>query len=158
MNTKVIRVFGLIVLQRDWASGQEHVEEITSDLPCTTYCVKGYSTSKRASDGTYVPDFAEGYFATKNNYEVGTFILNVIEDNQTYCYDSRMNGGYHPDITKVELFAGESAEIPHNAKWFLCRGTAELNNVSLSGPTQIIAKTGNAKIIAQTKCFFMVFP
>lgn len=158
MNTKIIRVFGLTVLQRNWTAGDEYVEEVTNDLPCTTYCVKGRSTSQRASDGTFVPDFAEGYFATKDNYEVGAFIIKVVEDNQTYCYDSRMNGGYHPDITKTELSAGESVEIPYGAKWFLCRGVAEVNNVPLTGPTQIIAKTGNVQIKAQTKCFFMVFP
>ncbi len=158
MDTKLVRVFGLIVLQRNWEAGQEYVEEITSDFPCTTYCVKGRSTSQRASDGTFVPDFAEGYFATKNNYEAGVFFIKVIDDNQTYCYDSRMNGDYHPEITKVELSIGESVEIPRGAKWLLCRGTAVLNGATLNGPTQISAKTNAAQITAETKCFFMVFP
>ncbi len=158
MDTRLIRVFGLVVLQRNWKAGQEHVEIITEDMPCTTYCVKGRSTSQRGSDGTYVPDFAEGYFASKDNYEAGEFILRVIEDNQTYCYDSRMNGGYHPDITKVELAKGENVEMPQGAKWLLCRGTAVLNGATLTGPTQVATKTTSALITAETECFFMVFP
>lgn len=153
-----IRAFGLVVLHRVWDKGTRHLEKITPDFPCTTYCVRGRSVSTRLTDGSSVPDFAEGYFANKANYEAGDFELLVVEENETFCYDSRMNGGYHPDISRVEVTAGQDVELPVGAKWLLCRGAGTVGDKKVTGPTQISVKHTSVVFTAQTKCFFMVFP
>ena len=74
-----------------------------------------------------------------------------------WCYSPEANRGYLPNIEKFELVAGSDITLAANTKLFLCRGSLQTQDRTITGPTQVRIKTPDTSLKAVSHCYGLIF-
>lgn len=86
----------------------------------------------------------------------GEWRTEVAEDLEVLCVSSFMNQNklpIHAYLTQFKLLSQNQLTVPHGTKLFLGHGSLVIEGKTITGPQQILFKSGDKQVTASTNCY-----
>lgn len=144
--------FGLMLMRNVYEEG-ETVNVVTYD---TSNNILYTSHGFELQNGIKVYE-AGDLARVKQEHTPGTVIATMHDNYTVWCYSPEANRGYLPEVEKFELAAGAETILAVNTKLFLCRGSMQTQDRTITGPTQVRIKTPDAQFKAIADCYGLIF-
>jgi hypothetical protein len=144
--------FGLMLMRNVYEEGETVNVEIYDTSNNVLYISQGFEMK----DG--VQTYVTGELAhVQQRHGPGSTVVSMHDNYTVWCYSPEANRGYLPDIEKFELAAGAETTLAANTKLFLCRGSMQTQDRTITGPTQVRIKTPDAQFKATADCYGLIF-
>lgn len=144
--------FGLMLMRNVYNEGETVNVEIYDTSNNILYISQGFEMKDGVK--TYV---AGDLASVQQQFRPGSTIVSMHDNYTVWCYSPEANRGHVPVIEKFELAVGATTELAPNTKLFLCRGSLQTQDRTITGPTQVRIKTPNAELKAVSHCYGLLF-
>lgn len=158
MNTTIYRAFDLIAAYATYTKGEvitndplvEGIFVVGENSPFTWMYMSGKHVFVNTQTGEQIERVA-GEDLINNPIPPGEWRSIVPEDFDVICFSPFTNDDKLPlssHITFVVLPDNEQRFMPHMTKFFLAKGSIIVDGQTISGPKQVLFKTGDKTITA----------
>jgi hypothetical protein len=163
MQTTYHRAFGIAIAITSFTKGEavtmdpviNNIFTVGSDFGYVWYNIVGDDLLVNTNTSEQLPRPAGGCTLT-TPIPLGTWRMEVPEDMQVLCINPFVNANKLPlseHVAVFKLLSGEQTTVPHNSKLFLGHGTCKIDNKTIEGPQQVLFKSGDKTIVAQSNCY-----
>ncbi len=150
-ETRLRRVFGWVVTFRDFPAGSWQTvagDEMMRDA--LTLFTKG--RAEFFLDGVKRKDRVPGVLSIEHEqtWEGGTFTISYVEPTSRVCIPRNVKAhrGQLPNVSKIELQAGQSMHVPVGFRALVCLGEVKLGERSFAEEQHFEVVTGDARLEA----------
>lgn len=143
--------FGLVLIRNIYDEGETVNVEIYTTSNNIHYITEGFEMK----DG--VQTHVTGILGNvQQQLEPGSSVVTMHDNYTVWCYTPIHNRGFIPEITSFELGVGSETQLPSNTKLFLCRGSLQASDKTITGPTQVRIQTSDTRLTALTHCYGLI--
>lgn len=163
MQTTIHRAFDLIISITKLTQGEtfvldpviDNVFQIKPNFPFVWYNTVGNDLLINTVTGEQLPR-PVGTCTLTEPIPPGEWRTEVPENLELLCVNPFINANKLPlaaHMGEFKLLSGAQTVVPHGTKLFLGRGKLTVESKTIEGPNQILFKSGDKTVTANTNCY-----
>lgn len=163
MQTSYHRAFGIAVALTQFDKGEkvvlepivDNIFQVGPNFGFVWYNIVGDDLLTNTITGEQIERPA-GTCTLTSPIPIGEWRMEIPEDMQVLCASPFLNTGMLPlanHMADFKVLSGEQRLMPGNTKLFLGYGSLTVEGKTITGPQQILFKSGAKQITAITNCY-----